>query len=687
MAKKPFYVTTPIYYPSNKLHIGNCYTTVVSDVLARYKRLTGHDVFFLTGMDEHGQKIQRTAAAQGMEPQAFVDGMAEDIKRLWDITNISYDGFIRTTDEHHRKAVQHIFTKLYEQGDIYRSAYEGWYCTSCESYWTEAQAVDGCCPDCGKKLEWTKEENFFFRLSKYSERILEHIKTHPEFLQPESRAKELITNFLEPGLEDIAVSRNSFDWGVKVPQDPSHVVYVWIDALSNYISALGYPENEKDPEGAFQRYWPADVHLVGKDISRFHALIWTGLLMALELPLPQRIFAHGWLLMKEGKMSKSKGNVVYADQLCERYGTDAVRYFLMREIPFGMDGQYTHEAFFERINADLANDLGNLLSRSTAMLKKYFAGVLPQHLEHEAIDQELFSVLEECAAHYREAFDDYHFNKALTALWRFIGRANKFIDETCPWILAKDEDKKPRLAAVLACLLESLRQIAIALLPFMPDTAEGILKALGLKLPQSNEDREALFSEWGLAREFEHEGVIEAAPPMFPRLDLDLELAYVTQLNEKNAALNLSAQAAQDSKSAESAKSAEGAAGAQKEKAEGQEPQAQAASKAPIEFSDFERLNLRVATVLSCQRVENADKLLQFELQVGEEKKIVVSGIAQHYKPEDLVGRQLLYLQNLKPKKIRGILSEGMLLCAQDQDGSLSLMQADREVASGSEVG
>lgn len=687
--KERYYVTTPIYYPSNKLHMGNAYTTVVADVLARYHRLAGKEVFFLTGMDEHGQKIQRTALAHGKEPQQYLDEMAVGIKDLWEKLNIKYDGFIRTTEEHHKKAVQYIFDKLYQQGDIYESSYEGLYCTSCEAFWTENQTQEGLCPDCGKKVEIAKEESYFFKLSKYGPKILQYYKEHPEFLQPQMRMNELIANFLEPGLEDIAVSRTSFDWGVKVPQNPKHVVYVWIDALSNYITALGFPENQDEPNGTFRKFWPANVHLVGKDISRFHALIWPGILMALGLELPKQIFAHGWLLMNAGeKMSKSKGNVIYADQLADRYGVDSVRYYLMREIPFGMDGKYTDESFFERLNADLSNDLGNLLSRTTAMVNQYFAGVLPDPQErvNEEIDNDLATCLKDSISKFKSYTEEMNFSKGLASLWTYICRANKYIDETCPWILAKEQSKKMRLAKVLDILLESLRQMSIALEAFIPSSCGKIREAL--KLKYTDEEMEVEFKELGELKSFICNEAIVATKPLFPRIDIKKELQYLEELKECNKGQESSSQSKDNSTSKDKNKKNKNESSKEnstenKEKKEHKEVE----EKVNISFDDFTKLRLRVAEVLECEKVKKADRLLQFKLNLGKgEEATVVSGIASEYQPDELIGKKVLYLQNLEARKIRGIVSQGMILCAEGENNKLSLLSPERDIEAGSEV-
>lgn len=667
--KETFYITTPIYYPSDRLHVGHSYSTVAADTVARFQRLKGKDVMFLTGMDEHGQKIQEKAKEAGETPQAFVDRMAVGIKALWKLLNISYDRFIRTTDDYHEEAVAKIFEKLYEKGKIYKGSYEGWYCTPCESFWTESQLDDGKCPDCGRPVQKTQEESYFFRLSEYAEPLLKYYDEHPDFLQPETSLNEM-RRFIEQGLEDLAVSRTSFDWGVKVPFDPSHVIYVWIDALSNYITALGYPE---DKNGDVARYWPANVHLMAKEIVRFHSIIWPAMLMALDLPLPKHVFAHGWLLMNESKMSKSKGNVVDPVVLSERYGVDSLRYFLLREVPFGLDGNFTNEALVERINSDLANDLGNLLSRTTAMLKKYFDGALPEEREVQPIDAELETLAAEVYADVDRYLEKMQFSHALNAIWRLIRRANKYIDENEPWKLGKDPAMASRLAAVLGNLCESLRVTAVLLAPFMPGTSEKMLAALG-QSPEVSLDK-AKFGR------FESAAALEAAPPMFPRLDLKAEIAWMDELIEKQAKAAKKADKASEKEEKKADKDAK------KEEKKDKAEQAEAEGVALIGYTDFTKLNLVVATVKAAEKVKGADRLLKLTLDIGrEEDRTVVSGIAEHYAPEDLPGRQVILLENLEPRKIRGTISAGMLLCAEDSDGSLRLLTCDRETTPGSKV-
>ena len=663
--KNTFYITTPIYYPSDNLHIGHSYTTVAADSIARYQRLKGKDVMFLTGVDEHGQKIQQTAASQDMEPQAYVDKMAESIKELWSLMDISYDKFIRTTDAEHETTVQAVFQKLYDNGEIYKGKYEGWYCTSDEAFWTESQLEDGNCPDCGGTVYWTEEEAYFFKLSKYGDRILQLYEEHPEFLQPARSRNEMI-NFVKDGLEDLAVTRTSFDWGIKVPFDDKHVIYVWIDALTNYISALGFPN---DADGNFAKYWPADLHLIGKEIVRFHCVIWPALLMALDVELPERVFAHGWLLLNDSKMSKSKGNVVDPVALCGRYGVDAVRYFLLREVAFGSDGNFTNETLVERINSDLANDLGNLLSRTTSMVSKYFNGILPEERQETEFDADLIATAAEAVVESSARLDKMEFSHALEAIWKLVRRANKYIDETEPWVLAKDEDKELVLANVLANLLESLRVVAVLITPFMPNTSETILRTLGADTDVSLEKAE--FAVFTTDKE------ITQPEPLFPRLDMDEEMAWLDDM--------ITAQQ-------EAAKARQAAAqGLEKEGNEevgSEEDIAEPAGKDAIEFDDFTKLELLVATVKDCVKVPKADKLLQFDLETkGGARRTVVSGLAEYYNPEDLIGRQVVLLANLKPRKIRGVVSEGMILSAENSDGSLVLLEPSVETETGAEIG
>lgn len=657
-SKPPFYITTPIYYTSGHLHIGHSYSTVAADAMARYKRARGYEVRFLTGTDEHGQKIQDRAQEAGLAPQAFVDQLVEGIQALWSRMNISYDAFIRTTDPDHKRRVQAIFQKLYDQGDIYKSEYEGWYCKPCESFWTASQLVEGCCPDCGRPVEKTKEESYFFRLSKYTDRLIEWIETHPDFIQPESRAHEMLNNFLKPGLQDLAVSRTSFDWGIPVPFDPKHVIYVWIDALSNYITALGWPDQ---PE-AFQQFWPADVHLVGKEIVRFHTLIWPALLMALDLPLPKQIYGHGWILFKEGKMSKSMGNVIDPVVLCDRYGVDAIRYFLLREVPFGADGAYSNEALIQRINADLANDLGNLLSRTLSMAAKTFGGNLPDSTCTGAEDQNLIDCAQAALKEYEAAMENMAFSQALSSIWKLIGRANKYIDETTPWILAKDPAQHARLARVLLNLVEVLRRVSIALAPMMPETAQAIQSRLKVEPEATSYDS---LGQWDRYRP---QSSLETTQPLFPRRDLQEELAALDNLiNPSNSQSEASKSVTQPTKPVATTSEETGIA--------------------PITYETFTQVELRVGRIISCRRVEGADKLLQEEVDLGDETRTIVSGIAPWYEPEELVGQNVIVVCNLKPRKIRGVVSHGMLLAADTPDGGCRLLTVPGSVEPGASVG
>lgn len=649
--KGKFYMTTAIAYTSGKPHIGNTYEIVLADAIARFKRQQGYDVYFQTGTDEHGQKIQEKAEAQGITPKEHVDKIAGEVKRIWDLMDASYDGFVRTTDEDHEKQVQKIFKKLYEKGDIYKGSYEGLYCTPCESFWTESQLADGKCPDCGREVKPAKEEAYFFKMSKYADRLIEHIETHPEFIQPVSRKNEMMNNFLLPGLQDLCVSRTSFRWGIPVDFDPRHVVYVWLDALTNYITKIGYDADGNSSE-LFRKNWPADLHLIGKDIIRFHTIYWPIFLMALDLPLPKQVFGHPWLLQGSGKMSKSKGNVLYADELTEFFGVDAVRYFVLHEMPFDNDGVITWELMVERMNSDLANTLGNLVNRTISMSNKYFGGVVKNSGVLEPVDEELKEVVTKTAEKAEAKMDELRVADAMTEVFQLFKRCNKYIDETTPWILAKDEATWPRLETVLYHLVESICIGASLLKSFMPKTAENILKQLNAE--------EVPFEKLGTFGNYESgKKVTEKPEILFARLDLEEVLKKVEERYP----------------SAE-----EAAEEALEEAGIDIEP------KAEITFDDFMKMQFQVGEIIECKAVEKSKKLLCSQVKIGSQVKQIVSGIRKHYAPEEMVGKKVMVLVNLKPAKLAGVLSEGMLLCAEDANGELALLVPEKEMPSGAEI-
>ena len=648
MEKKKFYMTTAIAYTSGKPHIGNTYEIVLADSIARFKRQQGYDVFFQTGTDEHGQKIELKAGEAGITPKEFVDNVASEIKRIWDLMNTSYDKFIRTTDADHEKQVQKIFKKLYEQGDIYKGHYEGMYCTPCESFFTESQLVDGKCPDCGREVQPAKEEAYFFKMSKYADRLIEHINTHPEFIQPVSRKNEMMNNFLLPGLQDLCVSRTSFKWGIPVSFDDRHVVYVWLDALTNYITGIGY-ECEGESTEQFKKNWPADLHLIGKDIIRFHTIYWPIFLMALDLPLPRQVFGHPWLLQGDGKMSKSKGNVLYADDLAEFFGVDAVRYFVLHEMPFENDGVISWELMVERLNSDLANTLGNLVNRTISMSNKYFGGVVADKGAAEPVDEELKALALETPKKAAEKMDGLRVADAITEIFALFKRCNKYIDETMPWALAKDEAKKDRLSTVLYNLVEGISIGASLLEAFMPETSGKILAQLHAE-KRSLEDMET----WG--HYVSVSKVTEKPEILFVRQDLNEVLAKVEELY------------------------------GQSEEEKPEEPVIDIEAKPEITFDDFEKLQFQVGEIIACEEVKKSRKLLCSQVKIGSQVKQIVSGIKSHYSAEEMVGKKVLVLVNLKPAKLAGVLSEGMLLCAEDADGVLSLMVPEKEMPAGAEV-
>lgn len=654
MDKKKYYITTAIAYTSGKPHIGNTYEAVLADSIARFKRQQGYDVFFQTGTDEHGQKIELKAAEAGVTCKEFVDNVAGEIKSIWDLMNTSYDKFIRTTDEDHEKQVQKIFKKLYDQGDIYKGYYEGMYCTPCESFFTESQLVDGKCPDCGRPVTPAKEEAYFFRMSKYAQRLIDHINTHPEFIQPVSRKNEMMNNFLLPGLQDLCVSRTSFKWGIPVDFDPKHVVYVWLDALTNYITGIGYDCDGESTE-QFKKDWPADLHLIGKDIIRFHTIYWPIFLMALDLPLPKQVFGHPWLLQGDGKMSKSKGNVIYADQLVDFFGVDAVRYFVLHEMPFENDGVITWELMVERLNSELANTLGNLVNRTISMSNKYFGGEVHNTKVCEPVDEELKAVVLGTKAKVAAKMEELRVADAITEIFTLFKRCNKYIDETMPWALAKDEEKKDRLATVLYNLVEGICIGASLLESFMPETTEKILAQLNAQKRTYEElDTFGLYPSGNK--------VTEKPEILFARLDVKEVLEKVEEMRAKEAAKDAP------------------------EEAKDEAPVIDIETKEEVTFDDFMKMQFQVGEIIACEEVKKSKKLLCSQVKIGSQVKQIVSGIKAHYKPEDMVGKKVMVLVNLKPAKLAGILSEGMILCAEGLDGELALMTPDKEMPAGAEI-
>ena len=661
--KGKFYMTTAIAYTSGKPHIGNTYEIVLADAIARYKRAEGYDVYFQTGTDEHGQKIQEKAEAAGITPKEFVDGVAGEVKEIWDLMNTSYDNFVRTTDEDHEKCVKKIFKKLYDQGDIYKSSYEGLYCTPCESFWTESQLVDGKCPDCGREVKPAKEEAYFFKMSKYADRLIEHINTHPEFIQPVSRKNEMMNNFLLPGLQDLCVSRTSFSWGIPVDFDPKHVVYVWLDALTNYITKIGY-----DPDGSsdlFKKNWPADLHLIGKDIVRFHTIYWPIFLMALDLPLPKQVFGHPWLLQGGDKMSKSKGNVIYADDMVNLFGVDATRYFVLHEMPFENDGIITWELVVERFNSDLANILGNLVNRTISMSNKYFDGVVRKTGVTAEVDEDLKAVVTGTKAKVQEKMDRLRVADAITAVFDLFRRCNKYIDETTPWVLAKNEEDQDRLAEVLYNLTESITIGASLLHSFLPETAEKIVKQLNTTL--------RAYDELDLFGLYESGNKVTDTPEiLFARLDAKEIMPKVEEI--------VAAQKAEFE--AEQKK----LAGETEETDKVEEAVIDIEPKAEIEYDDFMKMQFQVGEIIACEAVPKSKKLLCSQVKIGSQVKQIVSGIRKQYSPEEMVGKRVMVLVNLKPAKLAGVVSEGMLLCAEDENGELALMVPENKMPSGAEI-
>ena len=631
--KEKYYLTTAIAYASGKPHIGNTYEIIMADAIARYKRMKGFDVFFQTGTDEHGQKIEEKAKKANMEPQQYVDKIAQEIRNVFDLMNVSYDKFIRTTDKDHELQVQKIFEKLYKQGDIYKSEYEGWYCTECEAFFTDNQLVDGKCPDCGREVHREKEESYFFRMSKYANQLMEYIESHPQFIQPESRKNEMINNFLKPGLQDLCVSRTSFKWGIPVTFDPKHVVYVWIDALSNYITGIGYDCDGNSSE-QFNKYWPADLHLIGKDIIRFHTIYWPIMLLALGLPLPKQVFGHPWMLFGEDKMSKSRGNVIYADDLVHFFGVDAVRYFVLSEMPFAQDGSITWQLVMERINSELANVYGNLVNRTIAMTNKYFNGQLTEPNCFEELDQQLIDTCKQTVTKYYEKMDQLRVADAIDAVFDLLRRSNKYIDETSPWTLAKQPENKARLNTVLYNLLESIRVASVLLTPFMPETSKEVFRQINTEKTDF-----ASIETWGNYEK--NNKVVENTNVLFARVDEKKTMDEIMQYMESKAEVKTT-------------------------------------FKEEVSIEDFDKLDIRIGTVMNCQRHPKADKLLVFDIKCGSDRRTIVSGIAQYYQPEDLIGKKVAFIANLAPRKLRGIESKGMILSAEDAKGNLEVVTVDK---------
>ena len=674
--KKPYYISTAIAYTSGKPHIGNTYEIVLADAIARYKREQGYDVYFQTGTDEHGQKIELKAKDAGVTPKEFVDQVAGEIRRIWDLMDTSYDKFIRTTDSYHEKQVQKIFKKLYDQGDIYKGYYEGLYCTPCESFWTPSQVVDGKCPDCGRPVQPAKEEAYFFRMSKYAQKLIDYINEHPEFIQPVSRKNEMMNNFLLPGLQDLCVSRTSFTWGIPVEFDPKHVTYVWLDALTNYITGIGYNcDGESDPK--FEKYWPADLHLIGKDIIRFHTIYWPIFLMALGLPLPKQVFGHPWLLQGDGKMSKSKGNVLYADTLVDFFGVDAVRYFVLHEMPFENDGVITWELMVERMNSDLANILGNLVNRTVSMTNKYFGGIVENRNVCEEVDEDLKKVVLETVAKTDEKMNRLRVADAISEIFNIFRRSNKYIDETMPWTLAKDEAKKDRLATVLYNLTESIAIGASLLYSFMPSTSEKILVQLGTEKRSLKE-----MDTFGLYPNGNR--VVEKPEILFARMDIKEVLEKVEAMKAQESAKSGNPESNAAGASQEANKAAQD--GAESGSGNGAEDGMDVEKKPEITYDDFSKLQFQIGEIVKCEEVPKSKKLLCSQVKIGSETRQILSGIKAWYKPEDMVGRRVMVVTNLKPAKLAGMMSEGMILCAEDDEGNLSLMVPEKKIKSGSEV-